>query len=169
MDKVERGYMTWTRHHWTLTFFYCLLIALFVTVCIYTYAGQQQHLPARNFGNVTVHGIDTEVNDFVLNTTVTTFDFSGSKQKFYFFDTDSGSVTITLPSKDDIVNLFPVKKNGAYVSFGSISKIGAGTITVTIPDGITDLGGDSGSKSLSDTDNVALDFVYQDGDLLWNP
>ena len=169
MTKTSKEYMAWTRHHWTLTFFYCLLIALFVTVCIYTYAGQQQNLSTRNFGNVVVNGLDTTVTELITDTTSgSTLTLKGDKQRTFFFesDPDVSDLTLTLPSRDDIINLMPVKTNGAFVDFGNIINQRTGDIIVTVPTGITNIG--SGA-TINTGDNFNLGFMYQDGNLLWTP
>ena len=160
--------MAWTRHHWTLTFFYCLLIALFVTVCIYVYAGQQQTLSTRNFGNVSVQGLYSDYTELVTDTTSgTTLVFKKNKQRTFYYDSSSSVTTLTLPSKSDILALFPKQANGVTVNFGKIINTSGNNIAITVPTGITDVS-QSGS-TLSSPDIFILNFVYQDGDLLWNP
>ena len=87
-----------------------LVIAIFVTVALYVYAGKQQHLPTRELGTVNVRkglGVDgimfnsssvsTLSNGEIMTLSETT--------NIYNADTSTGSISVFLPTVDQLTSL----------------------------------------------------------------
>ena len=134
-----------------------------MTVCIYVYAGQQQNLPARNFRNVNTGGLTTDVTKFVTDTVDgATLSLDKNDRQTFFFENSTVS-TLSLPSKNDILAVFPVKQNGALSSFGGIYNHQAATdIVVTPPTGVSLVNG-AATLAISFETVVALDSCTRMG------
>ena len=105
-----------------------LFIAVFVTICIYVYAGEQEDLPERKFGDISVNGRATTGSGFVASNNLkilTTAGISGSTTTLetntrYFVEEvlHQGGSSIQLPAianHGDTINIFgtSVVSNGS--------------------------------------------------------
>ena len=171
--------MTWksyVSHPWTLLFFYCLLIATFVTVAIYVYAGEQEYLETRKFGDIvtrnrTLNGILKENRDIVTLSNGDTLEVSNTKSKIFKINPTAAGWEVTLPSKDTILNGLAQRQDGSAVDFGTIFNISATeSVNVVMPNGSTTVpGGDTDNYTLGTGESASLLFFYDSGEVDWYP
>ncbi len=132
---------------WMTLFMYCLLIATFVTVAIYVYAGEQQDLEKRKFGNVHVQknlqvdGTNRQNLTWTkLDSPATvTLDLDPNKTTFYEIGGSSSVTTVNLPAAGDLAKKFPKKVDGETINFGAVyTQLADGVVTFNYPgsDGI---------------------------------
>ncbi len=180
MTKTVAEHMTWTRHHWTLTFFYCLLIALFVTVCIYTYAGEQQNLGTRKFSSIDVRGTQQGRVETVNVDDDTTIDLNPNRTARY--TVTDGVTMVTLPTAGVLAQHFNGKV-GRTINFGYLYNENATVATMAHAssggiryDAISTPNTTFGTESTTMTQHEVynLKFTYHltpagDPELIWNP
>lgn len=135
---------------WKVSIFTTLLvIAMFVTVAIYIYAGDQQNLPTRNFGAVDIKktlkiGQQTfNKSDVVTLSDGETIGPVDGTNKIFVIEPSGGGETLVLPSGntlDDINQL----TSGYTLKFLVLNNSSTQSVTVTSDDSrVTFLNGNS--------------------------
>lgn len=111
-----------------------LVIAMFITVALYVYAGKQQNLPARELGTVNVRK-GLAVDGFVFNNSSVTPLGNGDTMTLsetthiYNADTSTSSITVYLPTVDQLSSLKQFKAGRGF----SVYVVNDSTInTVTL-------------------------------------
>ena len=138
-------------NQWVLLFFYLLIVATFVTVAIYVYAGEQQNLETRKFNDVDLQGDlvvdgDMFIDGFIYHSSplvksnITTVNLTGSTINLqdYLIDTSthylfvvnsSSATTMTMPDTSFILDILTERGTNSYFDWGVVVNIGSGTLT----------------------------------------
>lgn len=116
-----------------------LVIAMFVTVALYVYAGKQQNLPARELGTVNIRkglavdgimfnnsSVKTLSNGDTMTLTETT--------NIYNADTSGGSISVFLPTVDQLSSLKQFNVGRGF-SIYLVNDHATNTVTVAIDPG----------------------------------
>lgn len=112
-----------------------LVIAMFVTVAIYIYAGKQQNLPTRNVGSMHVRK-NLQVDGQTFQKTDVKHLVDGDRiglEKIIVFDPTGASESILLPSSSTLDNLKELTA-GYSVNFYVMNISATQTFTVTTDD-----------------------------------
>jgi hypothetical protein len=119
-----------------------LVIAMFVTVALYVYAGKQQNLPTRSFGAVNTKKTLNVGGQTYQKTEIITLSDGGTLEpvtgvsKIFTIENNAGTSNVFLPSSETLDTINELR-GGYTVSFPIANNSASQTVTINVASGDT--------------------------------